>query len=86
MTLKKILIIVLAIAVYTGVRYVGSAIHYGCADPAEDCPPPIYGAGQLGWYLTGGSLVPLWNRDAILHGARDATGESPASPGRPAGA
>jgi hypothetical protein len=59
---KTVVWVVLAIAIYTGVRYAGSAIHYGCADPAEDCPPPIYLAGELGWYLTGGPLVPLWDR------------------------
>lgn len=28
-------------------QYVATAIHFGCQDPKEDCPPPIYGAGEL---------------------------------------
>src|SRR3989344_4855824 len=72
-TLKKIGIVIILIALFLGVRYIGSAIRYGCANPVpldnvpggDDCPPPFYLAGQLGWYLTGGSLMPLWNRDAI---------------------
>jgi hypothetical protein len=60
-------ILVIAVIVtgsYLGVRYVGSIIHYNCVYVAEDCVPPINGVGQLGWYLTGGSLIPLWNEDA----------------------
>ncbi|OGD31918.1 hypothetical protein A3C91_00630 [Candidatus Azambacteria bacterium RIFCSPHIGHO2_02_FULL_52_12] len=72
-TLKKIGIVIILIALFLGVRYVGSAIRYGCANPVlldnvpggDDCPPPFYLAAKLGWLLTGGSLMPLWNRDAI---------------------
>lgn len=46
-----------------GIRYVGSVIHYACAVPGEDCPPPFYGAGEIAFYLTGGELVPLWTQD-----------------------
>lgn len=57
----KIVGITLIIAVcYLGIRYMGVVIHYTCAIPQEDCPPPINGLGQLGYYLTGGPLVPLW--------------------------
>jgi hypothetical protein len=62
----------IVIACYFGVRYVSSVIRYGCANPVplanvpggDDCPPPFYLAGKLGWFLTGGSLMPLWNHDA----------------------
>src|SRR3989338_4453325 len=72
-TLKKTGILIILVALFLGVRYVGSAIRYGCANPVpldnvpggDDCPPPFYLAGKLGWLLTGGSLIPLWNRDAI---------------------
>ena len=57
-TLTKIALVVLGIACYVGVRYVGAAIHYGCAVPEEDCPPAIYAAGELGFYITGGPFVP----------------------------
>src|SRR3990167_1637845 len=57
-------IVVIVIGVYSGVRYIGSIIHYNCVYVAEDCAPPIKGVGELGWYLTGGSLIPLWNKDA----------------------
>ena len=56
-------ILVIVIGLYSGVRYVGAVIHYACAVPEEDCPPPFYIAGQFGYYLTGGDLVPLWTRD-----------------------
>src|SRR3954447_691129 len=62
--LKTFATVIIIIGLYLGVRYIGAAIHYGCVNPAEDCVPPIHGVGQLGFYLTGGSLVPLWNRDA----------------------
>jgi len=61
-TLKKIGIVIILIAFYLGVRYFGAVIHYACAVPEEDCPPPIHAVGQLGFYLTGGDLVPLWTR------------------------
>lgn len=70
--LKIVAIVIIAVAVYTGVRYVSSVIHYGChngvpivgQDDQDDCPPPFFAAGKLGWFATGGSLIPLWNRDA----------------------
>lgn len=63
-TFKLVAGIVIFIALFLGVRYVGSVIHYGCINPAEDCPPPILGVAEIGFYLTGGTLNPLWNRDA----------------------
>lgn len=69
--LKNSALIIIVIGIFLGVRYVSTAIRYGCADvPLEnveggdDCPPPFMGAGMLGWYVTGASLNPLWNRDA----------------------
>lgn len=71
-TLTIIALLIIVSGLYLGVRYVGSVIRYGCANPiplvnvpgGDDCPPPFYLAGKLGWFLTGGSLIPLWNRDA----------------------
>lgn len=62
--LKTIFIVVIAVGLYTGVRYVGSTIHYNSVQPAEDTPPPIRVIGDAAFYLTGGSLIPLWNHDA----------------------
>ncbi len=69
--LKIFGVVIILAALFLGVRYVGSVIRYGCADvPLEnveggdDCPPPFMLASRLGWYLTGGSFNPLWNRDA----------------------
>lgn len=56
-------IIAIVVACYVGIRYVSTAIHYGCAVPEEDCPPPFRAAADLGYVLTGGSLVPFWTRD-----------------------
>jgi len=71
-TLKNIALVIIVIGLFLGIRYVSTAVRYGCADvPLEnvdggdDCPPPFYLAAKLGWLLTGGSLMPLWNRDAI---------------------
>jgi len=71
-TLKNIALVIIVIGIFLGVRYVGSAIHYGChrepivnVDGGDDCPPPFWVVGQLGFYLTGGSFNPLLNRDAI---------------------
>ena len=61
--LRIIAVVVIIIGLYLGVRYVGAVIHFACANPQEDCPPPIYGVGQLGYYVTGGDLVPFWARD-----------------------
>lgn len=69
--LNILFVIVIVIGLFTGVRYIGATIHYGCnPDPiinvegGDDCAPPIQGLGELGFYLTGGSLLPLLNRDA----------------------
>ena len=62
--LKVIAVIVIVVGCYLGIRYVGSVIHYNAVQPAEDAPPPIRLVGDLGFYLTGGSLLPLWNHDA----------------------
>lgn len=61
--LKIFAIVIIVIGLYLGVRYVGTVIHYACAVPEEDCPPPFYGAAQIAFYLTGGDLVPLWTRE-----------------------
>ncbi len=69
--LRNVALGIIAIAVFLGVRYVGSTIHYGCSpepivnvDGGDDCAPPFFLVGKLGFYLTGGPLLPLWNRDA----------------------
>ena len=62
--LKILAVIVIVVGCYLGIRYVGSVIHYNAVQPAEDAPPPIRLVGDLGFYLTGGSLLPLWNHDA----------------------
>lgn len=71
-TLKNVTLVIIVIGIFLGVRYVSTAIRYGCADvPLEnveggdDCPPPFMLVSLLGWYATGGPLMPLWNRDAI---------------------
>lgn len=71
-TLRNIALVIIVIGIFLGVRYVGTTIHYGChrepltnVDGGDDCAPPIYGVGQLGFYLTGGSFNPFLNRDAI---------------------
>ncbi len=61
--LKIFVIVIIIIGLYLGVRYVGAVIHYACAVPEEDCPPPFRLLGDLGFYLTGGDLIPLWTRD-----------------------
>lgn len=60
--LKMFAIIIIVAGLYIGVRYVSSVIHYACQVPAEDCPPPFKGLGDLGFVLTGGNLVPLWTQ------------------------
>lgn len=54
-------IIILILGIYMGVRYVSTMIHYACANPLEDCPPPFYGLAQIGYYATGGSLIPVYD-------------------------
>ncbi len=61
--LKIIGIVVIVVGCYLGIRYFGSVIHYSCAEPESDGPPPICLMGELGWVLTGGNLVPLWTRN-----------------------
>jgi hypothetical protein len=61
--LHILFVLAIVFGLYIGVRYVGSVIHYACADPAEDCAPPIHAVGELGWYSTGGGLVPFWRQD-----------------------
>ena len=70
--LKNVALIIIVIGLFLGVRYISTVVRYGCAhvplenvDGGDDCPPPFYLAAKLGWLLTGGSLMPLWNRDAI---------------------
>lgn len=69
--LKILFVLVIFIGVYTGVRYIGSMIHYSChpdrivnTEDGDDCAPPIMGVGEIGFYLTGGPFVPFFNRDA----------------------
>lgn len=64
MTLKNTALVVIVMGLFLGVRYVGAVIHYACAHPAEDCPPPINLVGQLGFYITGGTLIPLFMQDS----------------------
>jgi hypothetical protein len=54
-------IIVILFGVYIGVRYVSTMIHYACLNPVEDCPPPFFGLAQIGYYGTGGSLIPVFD-------------------------
>ncbi len=47
---KKVKIVGLvfaAVALYYGLQYASSAVHYNCAIIKDDCPPPIYGASEL---------------------------------------
>ena len=69
--LKNGALVIIVIGLFLGVRYISTVVRYGCAhvplenvDGGDDCPPPFVGAGKLGWFLTGGPLMPLWNRDA----------------------
>jgi len=61
--LKIFAVVIIIMGAYLGIRYVGSVIHYGCAEPGSDGPPPLCLMGELGWVITGGDLVPLWTRD-----------------------
>lgn len=62
--LKVIGFAIIVIGLYLGVRYLGALIHYASANPAEDGPPPIVLAGQLAFYITGGTLIPLFLQDS----------------------
>ncbi len=71
-TLRNISFVIIGIGIFIGVRYIGSMIHYGChrepivnVDGGDDCAPPFWFLGQLGFYLTGGSFNPFLNRDAV---------------------
>ncbi len=55
-------VVVVACGLFLGVRYIGAVVHYTCAVPGEDCPPPFYGAGEIAFYITGGELNPLFTR------------------------
>lgn len=59
--LKIVAIIIIILGLYSGVRYISTMIHYACANPLEDCPPPFYGLAQIGYYGTGGSLIPVFD-------------------------
>lgn len=54
-------IVVIVAGVYMGVRYISTMIHYGCLNPLEDCPPPFKGLADIGYYATGGPLVPVFD-------------------------
>lgn len=54
-------LIVIVVGMYTGVRYVSTMIHYACANPLEDCPPPFHGLAEMGYYGTGGKFIPLFD-------------------------
>jgi len=56
-------VLIIVIGCYLGIRYVGAVIHYGCAEPGADGPPPICLTGELGWVITGGDFIPLWTRN-----------------------
>lgn len=60
--LTIVAVFIIIIGLFLGVRYFGSIIHYACAVPEEDCPPPINLVGQFGFYVTGGELIPLWTQ------------------------
>jgi hypothetical protein len=70
MNLRTISIAFVVIAIFFGLRFVSTTIHYGChrepltnVDGGDDCPPPFWAVAQIGFYMTGGSFNPLWNRD-----------------------
>jgi hypothetical protein len=58
MSRTKIAGIILGLIVgFYVLQYVGTKVHYGCADPREDCPPPIYLAGEVLYRLL---VEPPW--------------------------
>lgn len=59
--IKIVGLLVIIAGIYMGVRYVSTMIHYACANPLEDCPPPFKGLADLGYYTTGGSLIPVFD-------------------------
>jgi hypothetical protein len=61
--LKIIASIIIIVGLYMGIRYVGAVVHYACAVPEEDCPPPFKGLGDLAFIMTGGNLVPWWTKN-----------------------
>ncbi|RJQ34261.1 hypothetical protein C4568_02860 [Candidatus Parcubacteria bacterium] len=70
-TLQIFFVLIIAVGLYAGVRFIGSAIHYGChpdrivnIEDGDDCAPPFVGVGEMSFYVTGGPLVPFFNRDA----------------------
>lgn len=40
-------IVIAVILCFYALQYFSAAIHFGCMDPKEDCPPPVYFAGEL---------------------------------------
>ena len=56
-------VVVIVMGAYLGIRYIGAVLHYACAVPEEDCPPPFRIIGDLGFGVTGGNLGPLWTRN-----------------------
>lgn len=58
-----IFVLIILMGSYTGVRYLSSVIHYACLVPEEDCPPPFRLLADVGWFITGGSLVPFWTEE-----------------------
>lgn len=54
-------IVVIVVGMYIGVRYVSTMIHYACANPLEDCPPPFQGLADMGYYGTGGKFIPVFD-------------------------
>jgi hypothetical protein len=69
---RYIVAIIFGTGLLFGVRFVASTIHYGChadritnIEDGDDCAPPIKVVGEIGFYLTGGSFNPVFNRDAI---------------------
>jgi hypothetical protein len=63
--MKKLLpilgMVIIVAGVYMGVRYISTMIHYACLNPVEDCPPPFRGLAEIGYYGTGGSLIPVFD-------------------------
>jgi hypothetical protein len=62
-TMKILGVACILVAAYVGVRYVSATINYACSVPEEDCPPPFFGLAKIGFYATGGELVPFWTRE-----------------------
>ncbi len=46
-----------ALMCFYALQYVSTKIHYACIVPEEDCPPPIFLAGELVYRLI---VQPPW--------------------------